>query len=807
MKRFYLAAALLTAATSGLWAADISEHQAMSIAQDFFNDGKRQVKGTGIDTTIKLAHASKGYYAFTRGDNLGYVIVAADDIIANPVLGYADQGTFEHNQMPDNMRWWLSEYERELESLDGTTLTNRVNSSATNRTTITPLLATKWGQDAPYNNMCPIYNGTKLSSYAGKKCPTGCVATALAQVMFHHRWPKTGTGSASYEWIVNEESLGTLSSDFSQHSYNYDAMRLDYSTSSFSENSATAVSQFLYDIGIAVNMAYAPTGSGAYDHNAVNALINHFDYDESLILAKRDHYSRSEWIDMIYSNLENNQPLYYSGSNASSGHAFVIDGYKDGYFHLNWGWDGMSNGYFLLSVLDPAAQGTGGSSAGYNYNQSAILNLKPDVAGENYSIIFYSNADFSVTEQNMSNDLSMTRNSTATFSGGAYNGSLCTVTASLGVKVVSANGGNPVYLPYTYSDYTLEPNYGLQSYNVKLSNFPSENGSYYVTPAYRIAEGAWNDVLVPSSHRDRIIATVSGDNIEFSYPDDYFTSSINWDISVEGKCFAQKSKRISINMFNDGDKEFFSNFLVHIVSSGTTSTATSSNVITADMLAGEGQTFDVKFTMPSAAGEYDIVLTDEDGYILGNRYTITVETAPAGNGTIVCETVTMDNPNNVAADAIKAYATFSCTKGCYDGYIGSILYDETFSTQLGFNYGGFTISEGENVTRLLAGDYSSTVEVGKTYNICPIFYNTSSGYLEPFLNSNGSIMGIKFTVSSTTGIETIETDNNGNEATEIYTISGIKVQSDESGDIDMTSLAPGIYIIKNGNSVKRFIKR
>ncbi len=801
MKRFYLAIALFTATMSGSWAANINESQALSIAQDFFSDGKRQVKGTGIDTSIKLAHTSKGYYAFTRGNNLGYVIVAADDVVANQVLGYADNGTFAHEQLPDNMRWWLSEYERELQSLKGATLTNRVNKTSTNRTTIAPLIATKWGQDAPYNNMCPTYNGTKLSAYAGRKCPTGCVATALSQIMFHHQWPRTGTGSASYEWIVNEESLGTLSSDFSQHAYNYDIMMLDYSTSNFSEASATAVSQFLYDIGIAVNMAYAPTGSGTYDQNAVNALINNFDYDESMLLAQRDHYSRSEWIDIIYSNLKNNQPLYYSGSNASAGHAFVIDGYNEGYFHVNWGWDGMSNGYFLLSVLDPAAQGTGGSSAGYNYHQSAIINIKPDEEGENYSIVFYSNADFSINQQNM------THKSTATFSGGAYNGSLCAVTASLGIKVVPVSGGTPVYLPYTYSDYKLEPNYGFKTYNVTLSNFPSEDGTYYVTPAYRVAGEAWNDVLVPASYRDLIVATVSGNNIKFSYPDDYFTSSINWDISVEGKCFAQKSKRISINMFNDGNSEFFSNFLVHIVSSGTTSTATSSNVITADLLAGEGQTFDVNFTMPSSAGEYDIVLTDEEGYILGNRYTITVETAPAGNGTIVCETVTMDNPNNVAADAIMAYATFSCSSGCYEGYIGSILYDETFSTQLGYTYGGFTISEGENVTRLLAGDYSSKVKVGKTYNICPIFYNTSSGYLEPFLNSNGNIIGVKFTVSSTTGIETVETNNNGNKATEIYTISGIKVQSHESGDIDMTSLAPGIYIIKNGNSVKRFIKR
>lgn len=220
MRKYLYLLALLTLFAGAAQAGKITDGQAYLIASKFFNDNSamRRSPAYGSKATVSLAHAASGYYAFNRGQGGGYVIVAADDMARNMVLGYADSGTFDADSMPGAMRWWLGEYGRELAyaAKAGGTDTRRLKKQLPTYSAIEPLLTSQWGQDDPYNALCPTYQG--------EQCPTGCVATALAQIMYYHKWPERGTGSHSYRWTVDNRPVGTLSVDFSQSVYDWEAM-------------------------------------------------------------------------------------------------------------------------------------------------------------------------------------------------------------------------------------------------------------------------------------------------------------------------------------------------------------------------------------------------------------------------------------------------------------------------------------------------------------------------------------------------------------------------------------------------------
>ena len=372
-----MAALLLIAGTAA--AEKIDKSEALKIASEFFSTaaGRKTTPAKG-DATLRPAGEGRAYYAFNRGEGSGYVIVAADDRAAESVLGFADSGAFSSDSMPPAMRWWLDEYARQIDYAAGAERQTdgcRPRLSAPDRKDIAPLLTTLWNQNEPYNLLCP--------EYEGEKCLTGCLATAVAQVMRYHRWPERGTGSHSYEWEVDDKVIDTLSVDFSQSVYNWDAMTDTYGKES-TEEQRNAVARLMYDVGVACDMQYHPQGSGALSTAAVVALQRYFGYSRSDNLLFREYYTIDEWEDTVYSSLAQGLPVLYSGvTSTSEGHAFVCDGYRDGYFHINWGWSGVSNGYFLLWSLDPDVQGTGGSSSGNGFDfYQDILTARPAEAGD-----------------------------------------------------------------------------------------------------------------------------------------------------------------------------------------------------------------------------------------------------------------------------------------------------------------------------------------------------------------------------------------------------------------------------------------
>lgn len=386
MKRLLLLWVIAAISVMPLWAEKISQSEALQLAQAFVGQqsmttttGKKQAKDLRLKW-VEDAATSSALYIFNRGVNAGFVIVAADDRAESPIVGFADQGTFDPQQMPEAMKAWLQYYVREAQAADKAEETFPANSlrfKSSRRVTIAdgepskvgPLLGEiEWNQSDPYNRLTPIINGINAL--------TGCVATATAQIMYYHRWPEHGTGSLSYD--DTEGSGQTLTADFYQHTYDWDAMSPQYNETS-SRESGDAVALLMSDVGIALRMKYSLTFSGSFTEDVAPALREHFGYDPSATAVDRRNFSNSAWTKLIKRELDAGRPVVYSGVAPSSdgGHAFVCDGYTtNDFFHFNWGWSGRGNAWFKLNTMNPE----GGE--GFTEHQEMVCNIaRPGEAG------------------------------------------------------------------------------------------------------------------------------------------------------------------------------------------------------------------------------------------------------------------------------------------------------------------------------------------------------------------------------------------------------------------------------------------
>ena len=327
-----------------------------------------------LSTMEATTEAQPTLYVFDNGDNKGFMIVSADDG-AYPLLGYSDTGCFDAANIPPELNYWLNEYSRQISTLkNGKYHASEpaVNaSSPTGMQSIGPLLKSKWNQGEPYNKYCfeLSADGTQTQSV------TGCVATSMAQVMYYFKQPTTGHGEISYK----HGDSGTYEMDFGAQSFNWKDMLPTYYPHSYNEDEADAVAYLMKACGYSVRMDYSKGDAGASGTAIAGALINYFGYNKNIEVQTRKFYTYDEWATMIYNNLKNVGPVIYNGSALDGGHSFVCDGYDgNGYFHINWGWGGMSDGYYLLDALNPDEFGIGGAAGGYNLGQQIILNITPD---------------------------------------------------------------------------------------------------------------------------------------------------------------------------------------------------------------------------------------------------------------------------------------------------------------------------------------------------------------------------------------------------------------------------------------------
>lgn len=405
-------------------AAPIDCQQALQAARQFVTP-----RGKTITSTHPRALAPShprtsmadeaAYYVFDIDNKGGFVIVAGDDSV-EPVIGYVEHGSFDADNMPDAMRWFLETFEESVNrgyvgtkvgGYENTTNANLAPShpstpapSNTNlappyprtpapsnisprntpaRHTVEPLLQTLWNQGNPYNILCPRYlNGDGTE---GDHSATGCVATAIAQVMGFYRYPaETQRYIPSYEceFETDDGKVKKRIDGISPHSViDWDNILNEYNGQSTARQD-TAIAQLMLYVGVGCKMGYGPS-SGAGFSEGVNALINYFGYDDGTRIEQRGKYTIQGWSDLLYTELATGHPIAFAGTNSGGAHAFVIDGYDmSGLFHLNWGWGGLDNGYFRIDALAPDDNSGIGASLtpdGYNMGQEAIIGLRlPD---------------------------------------------------------------------------------------------------------------------------------------------------------------------------------------------------------------------------------------------------------------------------------------------------------------------------------------------------------------------------------------------------------------------------------------------
>ena len=393
LARVAMTLTLLICVMTGAWADDITAEQAREQALSFIQQHKASSGKTNRvspSATLPMTMTQvNGLYVFNIADDQGFVIVSNDDR-TTPILGFSDNGSIDPDNMPSNMRAWLQGYADEIAWLQkngGTagTRTALAKTSSWNvgdtKTDISPLIETTWNQGEPYNNLCP-------KDAQGKMSITGCAATAMAQVMKYYQWPTGETAAIpAYkdEYGMDHDGLPATTFDWGKMLDNYVEKNGDEKIILGSDVEQTAVAKLMQYCGWAVKMSYSSSFSGAYAHDVPYALKTYFNYDETAQYVNRSFYSYANWMDLIYYELAHDRPVVYSASSSRGGHAFVCDGYQyeketeTDYFHINWGWGGVNDEYYVLSVLNPYAQGAGGSSSndGFYYGQGAVIGIQP----------------------------------------------------------------------------------------------------------------------------------------------------------------------------------------------------------------------------------------------------------------------------------------------------------------------------------------------------------------------------------------------------------------------------------------------
>lgn len=373
----FLLVLLLALGYSPLQAKRITQWQAQQQAYSFWGKQMPQ-KAKAKSRAATTASRSDAYYVFNN-DAGGFVIIAGDDAVT-PVLGYTSTGSFDAENLPDGLKDLLKSYERQIAALGDSYVANQ---TAT-RTAFTgeKLLNTaKWNQSNPFNKYTP-------NNYV-----TGCVATAGAIVMKHHGYPAKGTGSHSYTWNGQD-----LTANF-EHDYDWANMPTKYTVGN--DVAFDGVARLMSDLGVAVEMQYAEGGSAASMENLVTALKKYFGYSKYTRQLAMADLGAEVWNGRLRAEIDANRPVLYSASDSSNGgHSFVIDGYKDESFSVNWGWGGYCDGFYRIGALNPEYNGKPLGDQ-YNLYQSAVFSLQPSDGKEVISNLGFIKVDGFLETMNM----------------------------------------------------------------------------------------------------------------------------------------------------------------------------------------------------------------------------------------------------------------------------------------------------------------------------------------------------------------------------------------------------------------------
>ena len=348
IKRGFLVLSLLLSVTAN-YADNVDFNTALRIARAYVNISKKAAQN--VKTRVTASATQQPYYVFNDDAGKGFVVVAGDDKMGK-VLAYSKEASIDMANLNPEARYLFDSYRQVYEELGkNKTLTTRAGAATKAADAVQPLLKSKWGQDYPYS---------KQTHYM-----TGCVATAVAQVMYYHKWPAQGKGQESYKVTFDNT---VRSADFTKSHYDWDNMLPDYNHRNVTTKQEDAVALLMNDVGIATNMQYTNRASGTQSYMAERALRNYFDYDASMVT--RLYEGVDNFIEIVKKELRNGFPLYISGDSKNrAGHAWVCDGFdEEDKFHMNFGWNGQANGYYSLATLSVTSTGSEFNGAQHSFN-------------------------------------------------------------------------------------------------------------------------------------------------------------------------------------------------------------------------------------------------------------------------------------------------------------------------------------------------------------------------------------------------------------------------------------------------------
>lgn len=771
-------------------------------------------------------------YVISSATNDGFLVLSADDILP-AILGYSESGSFEESCIPPSMKYWLKEYGRQLAYAQTNGIGTATIRKSANRTSIAPLCDAMWSQSRPFNNNCPTINGTKS--------PAGCTATAMAQLMYAHKWPVTGTGTNSY---ISGTAREKLSFDFGATTFEWDNMLPSYS-GDYTDAQGAAVATLLEACGNAALMSYGASASGAYPYDAIYGMVKFLGYDKSALMIERDFYPSERWDDVVYTELSAGRPVIYGGYDSSyqNGHTFIVDGYSnDGYYHLNWGWGGMGNGYFLLTALDPSEQGIGGSGSGYNFHQDAIINVMPAKEGSEYQLEVMWNGPFITANKAYTSigEVDFIVGNEGTFQGFT----LVDINATMGVKLTPKEGGETVFYPGSAVDFSGHyGDYETKDYNkftIPVSVFPTE-GEYLLSPAYEY-NGTINDVAVKVGEVKSLTMSCSARGVKFE--ENAAQRNLTADnIKIENKLYSGKACYVKADIHNSGEE------YLGLVKAGLENDEGSVRTWLSSVPVNltDGETVTVLFSgilnsysSELAPGEYTLNIFDEAGEsICANPLKVEVIEAPEGRPaidiTLEPKDISSGDGTNLSpyliGDEMDLDVTVKVTSGLFDDTVALYAYYEDnreveFSSS-SVSYKSFFVSPGESQT---ATYHLGTSDFQPDRTAYIQAYGWKSDWSAESLGWIGKKVYVKRTSDGVSDIETEKTRLYPNPATEttrvtsassirniaIYSLTGIEMMKiygngENLLDIDISHLQAGHYIVivntDNGVERHRLIKK
>lgn len=524
MKKYF---AFLLSATAAMTAnaGQISEQQAAAIASKYMPETTTARKMARAKSADNAAADTAPYYVFNFGDNQGFVVISGDDSLTE-LIGYSREGSFSTENMPQNMKSWFGAYADYVEKVQSGEATPIKRASEVGTPVVDALVKTHWNQDEPFNRMCPAYYIEE-----NEILPTGCVATAVAQVMNYYEYPSRGKGEISYSYYqANDPASRTdISVDFSQSTYDWDNMLDDYTRyydankniiNEYNDTEAEAVALLMRDCGASVLMTYALRGSGALDFNIPYGIATHFGYKSSLYI--RSAMTDAQFIGIIEDELDNGRPLVFCGSGTAGGHCFVADGYdSNGLLHINWGWGGLSDGWFDINLMNPDTIGIGGGAGGFVEGQS-VTTMQPDESGDGW----YGNTPLAYTYDNTYRDyvradkesltkgdkLTVEVSGIANYAYSGYNGSIAVA--------VFDRQGNRVAEPTDAHSIQLREMEGVfkLSFNVQGELENLADGEYMIYPVSKETRTGEFFDWMRVADADRVYITVEGNEITVGEP-------------------------------------------------------------------------------------------------------------------------------------------------------------------------------------------------------------------------------------------------------------------------------------------------